>query len=109
MYHPPKPRKPKRAENSTDPAQTHPITLKSVKECYQNPDLVAHLIGEVNETKILVDGVECLALVDLGDQLSTITITFVKQLGLDIHQLDRILKLEATGGWDIPYMGYVNV
>ena len=26
-----------------------------------------------------------------------------------IHQLDRILKLETTGGGDIPYMGYVEV
>ena len=52
---------------------------------------------------------ECLALVDLGAQLSTMIIKFVKQLGLKIHQLDRILRLEATGGGDIPYMGYVEV
>ena len=50
---------------------------------------------------------ECLALVDSGAQLSTINIEFVKQLGLEIHQLDRILKIEATGGGDIPYMIYV--
>ena len=51
---------------------------------------MAHLIGKVNETKILVDDVECLALVELGAQLSTIGIEFVKQLGLKIYQLDRI-------------------
>ena len=34
------------------------------------------------------DDVEYLALVDLGAQLSTITITFVEQLGLEIHHLD---------------------
>ena len=45
----------------------------------------------------------------LGAQLSIITIEFVKQLGLKIHQLERILKFEATWGGDIPYMGYVEV
>ena len=35
-------------------------------------------------------------------------IEFIRQLGLKICQLDRILKLEMTGGGDIPYMGYVE-
>ena len=52
------------------------------------------------------DDVECL---DSGTQISTITIEFVKQLGLKIHQLDRILQFETTGGGNIPYMGYVKV
>ena len=52
---------------------------------------------------------ECLALIDSGAQISTITIEFSKQLGLKIHQLDRILKFETTGGGDIPYTGYVEV
>ena len=47
---------------------------------------------------------ECLALVDSGAQIPTITIEFVKQLELKIHQLDRILKFETTGEGDIPYM-----
>ena len=51
---------------------------------------------------------ECLALIDCGAQISTITIELVKQLGLKIHQLDRILKFETTGGGDIPYMGHVE-
>ena len=84
------------AGSSTDPAERNLITLKSVKEHYYNQDPVACLIGMANETNILVDDVECLALVDSGTQLSTINIEFVKQLGLGIHQLDRILKIEAT-------------
>ena len=52
---------------------------------------------------------ECLALVDSGAQISTITIEFVKQLGLKVHQLDRILKFKTTGGGDIPYTGYAEV
>ena len=45
---------------------------------------------------ILIDDVECLALVDLGAQISTITIEFIKQLGLKMPQLYRILKFETT-------------
>ena len=52
---------------------------------------------------------ECLALIDSGAQISTITTEFIKQLGLKIHQLDRILKFEATGGSDIPYTGDTEV
>ena len=32
-----------------------------------------------------------------------------QQLGLEIHHLNKTLKLEATGGDNIPYMGYVEV
>ena len=51
---------------------------------------------------------ECLALIDSGAHISTITIELIKQLGLKIHQLDRILKFETTGGGDILYMEYVE-
>ena len=57
--------------------------LKAVKECYYNPDPIVHYIGKVNQAHILVDDVECLALVDSGAQLSTITTEFVKQLGAE--------------------------
>ena len=80
-----------------------------MKKHYHNPDPIASLYGKVNEARMLIDDVQCLALIDSGAQISTITIEFVKQLGLKIHQLDRILKFETTGGGDIPYMGYVEV
>ena len=51
---------------------------------------------------------ESLALIDSGAQISTITIELIKQLGLKIYQLDRILKFETIGGGDIPYMGFVE-
>ena len=74
----------KKAGSSTDPTQTDPITLKAIRKHYHNPDPIAHLVGKVNEACILIDDVECLALVDSGTQISTITIEFVKQLGLKI-------------------------
>ena len=33
----------------------------------------------------------------------------MQQLGLEIHHLNKILKLEATGGDNIPYVGCVEV
>ena len=104
MFLPPKIKEIKGAGSSTDPAQTNPIILKAVKECYHNPDPIAHLIGKVHEAHILIDDVECLALVDSGTQISTIKIEFVKQFGLKIHQLDKILKFETIGGGDISYI-----
>ena len=68
-----------------------------MRKQYHNPEPIAHLVGKVNEACILINDLECLALIDLGEQISTITIEFVKQLGLKIHQLDRILKFETTG------------
>ena len=102
-----KSKKSKRAGISTNSTQTDSMTLKAIREEYHNPDLIAWLVGKANDTCILVDDVECLALIDSGAQISTITTELIKQLGLKIHQLDRILKFETTGG-DIPYMGYVE-
>ena len=107
----PSPQNPKNQKEQesqqTQPKQTL-ITLKAIKEEYNNPDLIAQLSGKAYETHILVDYVKCLALIDSGAQISTITIELIKQLGLKIHQLDRILKSETTGGGSIPYMGYVE-
>ena len=50
---------------------------------------------------------ECLAQIDSGAQISTITFELVRQLGLEIHWLDRILKFDTAGGGYIPYIGYV--
>ena len=81
MYLLPKSGRPKRVGSSTDSAQRSPIILKAVKECYHNPDPVASLIGKANEIKILVDDVECLALIDSGTQLSMINIECVSNWG----------------------------
>ena len=86
-----------------------PITLNAIRKHYHNPDQIACLVGKVNESHILIYDVECLTQGDSGAQISTITIKFVRQLGLKIHQLDRILKFETTGWGDSPYMGYVEV
>ena len=102
---PPKSKRSQGAGNTTNLTQTDP---KALRKQYHNPHPIACLVGQVNEECVLINDVQSLALVDSGAQIFTITIEFVKQLGLEVHSLDRILKFETTGG-DIPYMGYVKV
>ena len=108
MSLPPKIKKSKRTGISTNSTQTDSITLKAIREEYHNPDLIARLADQANETHILEDDIECLALIDSGAQIYTVMIEFIKELGLKIHQLNRILKFETIGGGDILYMGYVE-
>ena len=58
---------------------------------------------------MIVDGVECLGLLDSGAQMSTITISQAKKMGLKIQNLDSLLDIEGGGGIAIPYIGYVKV
>ena len=48
-------------------------------------------------------------LVDSGAQVSSISDTFAKKLGLQIQKLETLLELEPTGGGTVPYDGYVEV
>ena len=76
---------------------------------FRNPDPLARLIGEANETHAIVEGIKTKVLLDSGAQLSSITRKRVQELGLKIQQLQTILDLEGTGGLDIPYEGYVEL
>ena len=48
-------------------------------------------------------------LIDLGAQVSSISSGFCKQMALNDHPLDRLLKLEGTGRATIPYLEHVEV
>ena len=66
----------------TNSTQADSITLKAIRKEYRNPDPIAQLVGKANETHIIVNDVECLALLDTGAQISTIMMELVKQLVL---------------------------
>ena len=53
-----------------------------------NPDPLVSLMEGTNETNIIVDGVSCMVLVDSRVQISTITKSFTKALGLKNYSLD---------------------
>ena len=67
------------------------------------------LIGEANESKVIVEGQETRALLDFGSQLSAISWTWVKKLNLKPKQLQSILQIEGSGGLEVLYLGYVEV
>ena len=51
------------------------------------------LVGEVNESAVLVVGQEAWALIDSGSQLSSISLAWVKKLNLKPQQLWYILQI----------------
>ena len=78
-------------------------------DLYHNPDLLGGLMGEANESKVIVEGQETRALLDSGSQLSAISWTWIKKLNLELKQLQSILRSEGLGGLEVPYLGYVEV
>ena len=76
---------------------------------FLNPDPVAHLVGCANEASVVVDGREVTALVDLGAQVSNISVQLCKELDLEIQPLGWLLELVGTGGAAIPYLRFVEV
>ena len=80
-----------------------------MKELYHNPDPLVRLIGEANETDIVIENKQVKGLIDSGAQISSISDTFASKLGLEIKQLNTLLDLEPTGGGQVPYDGYVEL
>ena len=56
------------------------MILKALKQrdLYHNPDPLGQLVGEANESKVIVEGQETSALLNSGSQLSAILWTCVK-------------------------------
>ena len=50
------------------------------RDFYHNPDPLGRLVGEANESKVIVEGQETRALLDSGSQLSAISWTWVKKI-----------------------------
>ena len=83
--------------------------VTALKELYHNPDPLVRLIGEANETDIIIENEKVKGLIDSRAQVSSISDTFASKLGLEIKQLDTLLDLEPTGGGQVPYNGYVEL
>ena len=63
------------------------------KDLYHNPDPLRQLVGEANESKVIVEGQKTRALLDSGSQLSSILWTWVKKIKIrakttPIHSID---------------------
>ena len=81
----------------------------ALKDLYHNPDPLVRLVGEPNETSVILEDHEVKGLVDSGAQISSISDKFAKLLGLKIRKLETLLDLEPMGGGSVPYEGYVEL
>ena len=70
---------------------------------------MVRLIGEANETEIIIEDRKVKGLIDSGAQVSSISDTFASKLVLKIKQLNTLLDLEPTGGGQVPYNGYIEL
>ena len=79
---------------------------------YHNPDPLICLLGHANETKVVVEEVEMMALVDTGSQISVLTEGIFTEMGLKILPLKNLIRgvldLKGMGGISIPYKGYIE-
>ena len=78
-------------------------------DLYHNQDPLGRLVGETNESNVIVEGWETRALLDSGSELSAISWAWVKKLNLKPQQLQSILQIEGSRGLQVPYPGYVEV
>ena len=78
---------------------------------YHSSNPLVHLLGHATETKVVVEGVETMALVDTEFQISSLTEEFCTDIGLKILPLRNLIRgvlhLKRTGDILILYKGYV--
>ena len=85
------------------PKHKNKSELRTIHDRYHNPDPIARLIGKHNESLVVVDDVKYPGLLDSGAQMSTITISQAKKMGLKIQSLDNLLDIEGSGGVTVPH------
>ena len=84
--------------SSNSKSRTQTVISKTLRQrdLYHNPDPLGRLVGEANESKVIVEGQETRALLDSGSQLSAISCSWVKKLNLEPKQLQSILWIEGS-------------
>ena len=69
------------------------ITGKLATESrYHSPDPLVHLLGCANGSRVVVEGVEIIVLVDTGSQISALTKGFHTEMGLRILPLRNLMR-----------------
>lgn len=69
------------------------------------------MIGAANECVAAVNGRACLALLDTGSQITSISESFYKKHLSDcvIRPMESLLRVVGAAGQDVPFLGYVEV
>ena len=68
-------------------------------------------IGAANACVAAVNGRACLALLDTGSQITSISESFYKKHLSEcvIHPVEYLLRVVGAAGQDVPFLGYVDV
>ena len=69
----------------------------SCPNTFLNLDPIAHLIGHSNEAPVILDGQEFAALIDLEDQILSISAQLCEDFTLQHQPLGQLLELEEMG------------
>ena len=64
------------------------------------------MFGRANEATVEVNGVSITCSVDTGATVTIVNAEFCDHLGLAVHSIDGLVSVSATGGTNIPYLGY---
>ena len=56
-----------------------------------------------------VNSVTNYTLIDMGTQITIIVHSFIRQLQLEVRDLNEVIQVEGTGGFVVPYLGYIEV
>ena len=78
----------------------------------QQPHPVLHaLIGEANECVAYLNGRPCLALLDTGSQVTSISEQFYREHLSDrpMQPLKRLVHVVGAAGQEVPFLGYVEL
>ena len=65
---------------------------------FLNPDPWTRLFGRANEERIIVNGKTGTALLDTGSQVTHISLDYCQAIGIPIHPIDQLVKIEELGG-----------
>lgn len=87
------------------------VSAPVVGSCKGTYEISPHMVGEVNEAAILLNGHDTTALLDTGSCVSIVAETFYREhLGnTELKPLQDILHVECADGQSLPYLGYIEV
>ena len=69
------------------------------------------LIGEANECVAHLDGHPCLALLDTGSQVTSVSHRFYQQhlSNRPLRPVDGLVRVVGAAGQDVPFLGYIEL
>ena len=88
-------------QSGAEPGTSVNINKLAAVSRYHKPDPLVWLLGWGNEARVVVDGVEMMALVDTGSQICTPTEGFCTEMTLKILPLRNLMEVYCVSrGWE---------